>query len=97
MNCLEETKISKIIKDTFKTKQFKQFFRTGPNLYFGNGCLTVEFTMKNKYQRSVNLYKFEDIVEKFVNNISSKFYNRKIDLKFWDAGSCHIQFVGSNV
>ncbi len=74
----------------------KKFYKYFSRLRVGEpypGGFDVNFTPKRPYSRSVNLGKFEEIVEHMANSIEAEFQKTGINYEHWATSGTEMQFV----
>lgn len=74
-------------------EDFKSFFLKMPSCSFLVDGVRLEFEMKEQYQRSVDLPRFEEIAERFMLALKSEFDNHNISLKFWSCSATCMEWV----
>lgn len=82
-----ETTVKRVAED------FKYFFLKMPSCSFLVDGLRLEFEMKKRYQRSIDLHGFEGIMERFMHALEYEFQQHNIPLSWWSCSATDMEWA----
>lgn len=74
-------------------KRYKKYFKSLPKISLSEDCINLTFETQSFCARSVDLHLFEEVMRKYIADLSKEFINLKLNWKFWACSSCDVQFV----
>jgi hypothetical protein len=70
------------------------FLKKGlPKASLNDTCLLIEFELKQKYSRSVDIHKFESILWNFKNALQDAFNKNSINVSFWSCSATEMEWT----